>query len=159
MENDELRKYQVIVAKPLFAGGKIWEPKVYDDPPMVLVQCAKENFEKENPVVYFGKDGAKINPFATVTMVGEIPPEDPEDDGEDGDGDVSTFIDGEKFASLSKTEQLNYITEIKDTPEELDPEEAEKYEADLYDALNVYNQVATGTKALELIEEVLALYK
>lgn len=165
MEKVDLKEYQVIVTKPIFAGGKIWEPKVYDNPPSVLIECAKSQIDADKQNVYFGENGIKTNPFATVTLVGEIPPED---DGEDGDENKEPtgseenefgFVEPDDFSKLSKTEQFEYVDSIKDTPEEFDEAQAEKYEAELYIRLKAYSNVATGSKAIGLIEEVLALYE
>jgi len=188
-DNIDFTEYQVIVDRPIWLGGRIWEPGIYNDPPAILLNCAKEVFGDEDSVLHFAVNGVKTNPFAKFTMVDLTPPkpeyteeneadglvdtedeevydedevaedEDVADEDEESDvvedGDAYGFITPEEFSALSKTKQSEYIESIREVPEEADTED---YEKTLYYVLSEYAKVATGTKALNTIEEILAEY-
>lgn len=173
--------YQVIVEKPIWLSSRIWEPKLYENPPKILLECARSCFGDDGAVVHFAKNGVRANPFAKATMV-ELDTVDEDDDNDDltsgafGDGDGDDDKDGSggdktsntneimfmspaDFSALSKSEQYEYIESIRNAPEDYDDDATAEYEIALKPMLEEYLKVATGVKAKEVIEEVLAEYE
>lgn len=162
--------YDVIIDKPIWLGSKIWEPKLYENPPKVLLECAREQFGREDAVVHFMKNGRRVNPFSKAVIVDvDIPDETPDDTDEveedvSDDGDTDSTVDVEfmspaDFASLGKSEQHDYIEEIRNAPDDYDDDAVAEYEENLKPVLEEYLKVVSGVKAKEAIEEVLAEYE
>ena len=122
----------------------------------VLIKCAEENNDDKDAVVFFGRNGVRVNPFAKVEMFNDDADDsddeattDDEEETDSEDEDVFEFKSVEDFALLSKTEQYDYVIEIKDN----------EAEAEVYKMLVAYKEVVTGEKARKAIEDALAEYE
>lgn len=170
----DLRDLEVLVERPIWVSSRVWDPKLYKNPPDVLLKAALDVFDRDDKTVHFAKNGKRFNPFSTATVVDLDTPEEVEEEIVDDEEPTQPpeVVPEEKkekivvpefkkvidFAEMSKTEQFDYIDAIKDTPDFEDPDDADAYESNLFSMLNEYKKVATGSKALKLIDEVLADY-
>lgn len=156
----DLSQYDVTVASGIWLNSRIFGVGTYKAPVVKeLVEFAKTQIEERRPMAYFSLNGDKINPYLLMEDL-DVPDED-ESSSEDDKKEIdveSMFKSAEEFGSLNDKKQCEYINSIKETPSELNENEADEYDKVLYSNLTAYKKVGKK-KALVEIESVLALYE